>query len=591
MSTTDERRDKGGQRIPFEALVVVADDKSDKAGAPYECEAVDLSEHGMHLRTAYLPDLGQSLTFRFDGGLGEVVAEGTVLWRDEQAKGGEFGVRFTKLDDASLSALREICGIEAGGPATKTSGYTPAPKGTRVKLHIDGLGSPMRARVRDSETAQVMVGSNLEFLKVGKALDLEDTEGGKKRPAIVERVDVEVDPETKIPQLVVKLRYDDVPKDVAEKAAAQKPAKADDKATDDDGAKARAEGDEDDDLLADKPTALDAISDRAKAFAATVGPKLSSLGKSAKDGIGGLVAKVKDKRNEKPEEGEKKKRVTSPPPDGALRANGRNVTRGGKDDEEMNDEMALEETDEQKQKEKKRAKIFAASAAGFLALMIAIFALKSKSSPPPGEAPADEKPTAQLPAPAAQPAQPGAATSGEAVSANVPLFGPTPLTTTEAVPPPAPDPKATAQAGQGDDEEKPKDEPGETTFGKGAVHSPKVVRIKMDAPITGIKGATDKHSITITLPGRRNVEPAGNLAKKDKRLSGIKAVPKDGGVDIVYTFKDGVPPFMAKVDGKLLVMEIGEAKGGADGDDEKTAKKGGKKKNKAVAKKKGKKGH
>ncbi len=593
MSTQDERRETGGQRIPFEALVVVADDKSDKAASPYECEAVDLSEHGMHLRTAYLPELGQALTFRFDGGLGEVVAEATVLWRDEQAKGGEFGVRFTRLDDASLRALRDICGIEASGPETKASGFTPAPKGNRVRLHIDGLGSPMRARVRDSATAQVLVGSNLEFLKVGKALDLEDAELGKKRPAVVERVEVEVDQETKIPQLIVRLRYGDLPKELSDAE------KLDDGADAPRGAEASPTEDEEDDLLADKPTALDAISDRAKALALAVGPRLSSLGKSARAGFGGLVARVREKRADQRDDDvvDPKKRVTSPPPRGALRANGRAVTRGEKGDREMTqDEEALDETDDRKQKERRRAKIFAGSAAAFLVLMIALFALRTKSSPPPGDAHAEDA-SAAAPPPPTPPV--GAAASGEAVSANVPLFGPTPLSTTEVVPPPAGAVAPGAQPSEGSegDETAQSDEPMETTFGKGAVRNPKIVRIKMDAPITGLKGATDKRSITISLAGRRNIEPAGNLARKDSRLSAVKAVSRDGGIDVVYTFKDAVPPFMAKVDGKYLVMELGEPKkASADAEEreEKTAKKGSKKgkKSKAVAthgKKKGKK--
>src|SRR5437868_1968022 len=82
--------------------------------------------------------------------------------------------------------------------------------GTRVRLHIDGLGSPMKARVRGSTDAELLVGSNLEFLKVGRTIELEDVDRGGKRPAHIDRVDVEIDRASNVPQLVVTLRYDDV---------------------------------------------------------------------------------------------------------------------------------------------------------------------------------------------------------------------------------------------------------------------------------------------------------------------------------------------------------------------------------------------
>lgn len=552
----DDRRSDGG-RIPFEALVVV-DEQGD---ATYECEAVDVSENGIHLRTAYLPDLGRELTFRFDGGAGEIVAQGSVVWRDEQAKGGEFGVRFSNLDDKSLAALREVCGVDVGGgPAP-----APAERGARVKLHIEGLASPMRARVRDAQQSEVMVGSNLDFLKVGRSIDLEDVDQGKKRTATIDRVDVEVDKETRVPQLVVTLRYDGAGGD-ASAAATKKESPA---------AKQAATADADPGALDDdKRSALDAIVDKAKGVASEVGPRLTALGKGTKDAVARLVAKAKAHREERrADDKPPTKRVTSPPPAGARGASARIRTDKEQD---MNDDIDLEESDAAKERQKKRAKIFAASAAGFLVIMLAVFGLRSKSAPPGAEATASTDPAPALPAAPAQPAQGAPASSGDAVTANVPLFGPTPMSTTEAAAPPA-EPTAAAAAppdeGAGDD----KGEPGDKTFGKGTVSNPKVARLKFDSPLTELKGSVDKHSVVVFVPGHRNIEPAGPLSKRDKRLASVKAVPKDGGVEVTYTFKDAPPPFEAKLDGKLLVMEMGESDGA-------TAKKGGKKKNKAVAK-------
>ncbi len=551
----DDRRSEGG-RVQFEALVVV-DDQGD---ATYECEAVDVSENGLHLRTAYLPDLGRELTFRFDGGAGEIVAQGSVVWRDEQAKGGEFGVRFSNLDDRSLAALREVCGVDAGSDAAPA----PAERGARVKLHIEGLTSPVRARVRDAQRSEVMVGTHLDFLKVGRSIDLEDVEQGKKRLATIDRVDVEVDKETRVPQLIVTLRYDGVEPD-ASAVATKKESPAAKSAS-----AASEEGDDD-----EKRTALDAFVDKAKGVAADLGPRLTALSGSTKDAVARLIAKAKARREEAVQADDKPatKRVTSPPPNGARRASSK--TRTDKDTE-MNDDIELEESDAAKEKQKKRAKIFAASAAGFLVIMLGVFGLRSRSAPPGAEATASTDAAPALPAAPVQAPGAGPAASGDAVTANVPLFGPTPMSTTEAAAPPV-DPTAAAAPPADEAAGDEKAEPGDTTFGKGTVSNPKIARLKFDSPLTELKGSIDKHRVVVFVPGHRNIEPASPLAKRDRRLAGVKAVPKDGGVEVTYTFKSDPPPFEAKIDGKLLVMEMGEA-------DEATAKKVGKKKNKAVAK-------
>src|SRR5262249_35673406 len=160
----------GAVRMPFDALVEVGGD----LGPSFEAQAIDISEDGMHLKTAYLPEVGQPLTFRFDAGPGrQVVAIGEVTWKEELGKGGEFGVRFTNPDGESVAALGRILGL--GGPPA-----AQAP-GSRIRMHIDGLASPMRARVKEATLAEITAFSELGFLQVGKQLELEDAHTGNKR--------------------------------------------------------------------------------------------------------------------------------------------------------------------------------------------------------------------------------------------------------------------------------------------------------------------------------------------------------------------------------------------------------------------------
>ena len=159
-ATAKERRAGGVQRVSFEALVAVGESE----GGGFEAESVDVSPDGMRLRTAYLPEVGDKIVCRFDGNGTEVVAEGEVVWREEQAKGGEFGLRFDGLDAAAAAAVRAMCASMAEGPEEAGAPEQPGvPRGSRVRLHIEGLGSPMKARVRASTSSEVQIGSNLEF--------------------------------------------------------------------------------------------------------------------------------------------------------------------------------------------------------------------------------------------------------------------------------------------------------------------------------------------------------------------------------------------------------------------------------------------
>src|SRR5688572_14647413 len=145
---TDERRAPATQRVPLGTLVEIC---GNEPGIPaFEAESVDVSARGMHVRTAYLPVLNAPLVCRFEDRGREIIVEGSVAWRREGARGGEFGIQFTALDAGSVEALREVCGGDkpASPETAKSEEAEPSPSGSRVRLHIDGLGSPMKARVR-----------------------------------------------------------------------------------------------------------------------------------------------------------------------------------------------------------------------------------------------------------------------------------------------------------------------------------------------------------------------------------------------------------------------------------------------------------
>ena len=608
-----ERR-KSRARVTFETSVTASDEAG---GSAFEAESVDVSPEGMRLRTAYVPENGERLLCRFDGPNGEVVVEGEVIWRTEEARGGEFGIKFTALDNATEEAVRALC-KELAEPEEKDEKAASMPKGSRVRLHIEGLASPMKARVRDADDKETLVGSNLEFLKVGRSLELEDVEKGSKREAFVDHVKVEVDAASGVPQLVVALRYDavKVSKPAAKTAAGAgaaaasatiASASAGTSASQNAGsasagsAKAKAAAaakEEEPEIDHDSSLDAEAVSDqpgdveeeekrgfaKASATAASagrkaigkVGPALSGFGASAKGAVLRLMDSVRKRREERADQKKKDgpRRMTAPPPGGALKADGKRLVRDDIDDDESM-------TPPPAKKNKKAALM--GSALGLLAVL-AVFGitrvLAMRGTPP--------EPLASNSAPAL-PAAPAAADGNPVATANIPLFGATPLSTTEPVPTAAPSASAQAdepapvagneeEPGAGGDDEGTAE--GTKEWGEGNVKSPTTLRVKLDGDIDGFNGAKGAMGFTVVLPGRRILSSSGELQKKDKRIATFQIVNKPNGAELTIQFKDGVPAYLARAKGDKLEIMLGH-----EGKSKKAVAKVNKPKKKADAKK------
>jgi len=85
-----------------------------------------------------------------------------------------------------------------------------------------------------------------------------------------------------------------------------------------------------------------------------------------------------------------------------------------------------------------------------------------------------------------------------------------------------------------------------------------VLRIKMDGAIEKISGAAGAMGFTISVPGRRSVSAASELTRKDKRLASVNVVNTSHGAEVSIQFKDGVPPYLAKVKGDKLEIALGK---------------------------------
>jgi hypothetical protein len=262
--------------------------------------------------------------------------------------------------------------------------------------------------------------------------------------------------------------------------------------------------------------------------AAKVTPALLDFAKRAKATAGVLWEKRKARMKEKADQ---QKRTTAPPPGGGLHATGRKVVRAA-------DLVAVP-----KKKIDTKRKVVIGAAAG-LAVVLA-FAAMHKS--PKTEA---AKPIAtEATAVAAPPAM------------NIP---PPPPVETVAV-------NNLPEANDPSDHHKGKIHV--TPFGNGAVQHGNVLKLKMDGQIEKINGGAQPTGFSVSIPGRRSLEPAGPLASRDSRIASIKVTNEGTGSELDVAFKDGVPSYLVRAKGDTLeIVLAAPGKMGGDHDDKQTEK-------------------
>ena len=534
MSTEIERRAPGAIRIPFEALVEVGG----AIGPGFEAQAVNVSEEGMLLRTAYLPELGQPLTCRFDVGTAEpILASGEVVWINQSGKGGEFGIRFADLEPESVMTLRGLLGLEPSGAAP---GSLPvALIGSKVRLHIGGLSAPMRARIRDAKDDDVVVGSELGFLQVGKSLDLEDVDSGKRRAARIDTVQVEVDPGSQVPQLVVHLRYADaISMNDPDRSSMGSPTGL----TNEPRPETKGHDDEDDiDIKGLK-------SPVARAFS-TAHDKFESLSKRVATAAKLMWNERKALRDRR--EPDMPRRQTSPAPNGVLQTAGRRVVRG--ENVPVSEEVDPGWVGSLKTHRKK----IALGGAVAIGVMMTSFAFAK---------PKDETPLSQIVMTELDKSIDQCEAQGrEALAA--------------ATPPPVMMPAVAISGnpnGSASDNDVPNAKGSKVApFGNGPVKRGNLLTIRMDGPIASIQGAQQPTGFVVHIPGRKSTEAASALAQRDSRIAAIKVTNDAKGVELAVSFKDGVPNYQVRARGDKLELVLATNKS------EKKAAKKGKKHHKA----------
>jgi hypothetical protein len=612
-STEKDRRAKGVRRVDYAALVEICGRGGETPA--FEAEAVELSGRGMQVRTRFLPELGAPLVLRFEHEGKEAVVEGEVAWRREVDKGGEFGIRFTALDSASVQVLKLVCAgtepatpdaaaSDSNGSASKHSpgASRPHTHGAAVKLHIHGLGAPMKARVFESRGRRLHVGSQLEFLKVGRALELEDVEAGNKRAAEIDSVTVAIDPRTQIPQLVVALRYDGEDEDATPEpsvvgdddgkpaASAGRPAAratAAARTNSDDSSDEGAEDDADEDSELEESE--DLFKGRFAAWASNAGghvqrggASVAEFGRRASEGF----ARVFDAVSRRAEnDGEHPRRRTSPGRS-SVAVSSRGVERnGGK--ERLRAQRPTKRTGSQSAEPSRKRRVLVAAGAvlvlvsGAYPLFFAHDAERAPSTRVEPLAPAAQAlpavtvaavPVAvsgAFPPPSALDPAAQLAAGPDAVAVDVPLFGPQRLSTLEAAPLSPPVEAAIDEVGMAQDQtfakpvvptlsravpteessatEPAKEPAGNSEWQAGKMHLPIVHRLRLDKEGSELKGTKTPSGFSVLVPGRKVMESGAQIAKRDDRILSVNVKNSDAGGQVVFRFRKDVPGYKVRL--------------------------------------------
>lgn len=601
MTQAQERRAEGQSRLAVETLVEVV---GNELGIPaFEAESVDVSARGMHLRTAYLPDQGAPLVCRFEEQGREIVVEGVVAWRREGARGGEFGIEFTALDSGSVGALRELCEGDKSKTADESAApqEPPHPSGAKVRLHIDGLGSPMKARVRSGDTGRVQVGSSLEFLKVGRRLEIEDLERGGRRTAHIDSVNVAIDPENKVPQLVVALRYEGAEETTPEPSVADLSGGAQPRTlripseavsmSSSEASEDEDEGDREVEALRGK---LGVAATHAGDAAISAGKRMAALSSAAVSNLSSLLrgaaAKAKEaSQREKPPQRRTTAPAPSAPPPTGQRLRPQSGTVAAEPAGQKPGVAALAGAWTAMPKKKKLM-----ASAGVAVMLATVIALATRQGAPPPGAEAN-LPKAEavvgnaVPAAAAtgvspQPAPNALSEANGVVSADVPLFGAQPMATMEPAPlaPPPSSEAASEEAAEkaeakasvtaaADDESFPEDEtksgksksskkPEDVApWGRGKLVTPVIHRLRLDSAGEALQGSLQPTGFTIVVPNRKVMEQGAAIAKRDPRIARVRTVNTPSGAQITFQFKDGIPAYKARLRRDFVELLIGAA--------------------------------
>jgi hypothetical protein len=636
MEQTQERRVSGVRRVSLERVVDVCDKGQSKSA--FQAQSIDVSGRGMHVRASFLPELDAPLVLRFHEPDREIVVEGEVAWRTETSEGsGEFGVRFTALDSQSVRWLKTVCAqadlgdqgprsvakrlknvfdvgdgeseapagelADAAGdgddgeqdvdlapfeapaqrgddPSEQTDNDLPPVVSSTVKLHLAGLATPMRAEVKEQGHRRLDVGSNLEFLRVGRALEVEEVGVGRRRQAEIEGVNVAIDPRSQIPQLILSLRYPEPAPSEAPRASEPPPsvtyAKSVGKtsAFSADASESGSDEGEASELFGVKlPEPMAEALARAQRLALRAGEQCARLGLRARRATRWFKA-----RAQRPERAVRATRRTAPvfrTPPVQLRPQ-----RGAPASTQRAPAASNVRRDVLAQRALRRYGLLAllfVTAIGLGAWWGTGKRTRATASDAPVKTRAIPRPALVEPAPsAATPAsnqlvatEPAPSTARAEEAAELPRFAAQQpersLSAAERVlasPPPAARsaPLVLENVPSAPARRESAAPVGSSEFSRGKLHLPVIHRLRLDGPAARVVGEPTSSGFNIVIPGRKVLESGAAISKRDRRISRVATRNNGGGAKIAFDFKGTIPAYKIRLRQDFVEIFISSSK-------------------------------
>ncbi|APS00799.1 PilZ domain-containing protein [Pajaroellobacter abortibovis] len=590
---TTDRRAAGEFRTPFKGTVEV----EEGFGLCFEAQACNISEGGMLLCTTYLPEVEQLVTCHVElPGQKGFLANGKVVWRKERDRGGEFGLQFDELSPGGVEAVRVL--TETTGESKKSSEREPQ-MGTAVRLHIEGLPTAMRARIKEALGVQWTIGSELGFLQLGRCLTIEPAETeGTKRIARIENVEVEINPETSTPQLIVRVSLTPPPP----------PSPTIQRNT-------HVQDEKEEDEIPTMPSSVRPVSHHGEAFNSPEEHLSSPVNNSVKGGSpsslspsssiwqvpsipiqAGHISRLMQHALTCIQSSSgslwrgaralfippppatirsPSRRVTAPPPGGGISARGKTTLR-----QQSSYSYSHYEPPKIERGVRVSQRWVIVGGLGIGAIALATFALRSPSTPPlppPATTPLLSQ-NAVLPgdsSPSSSETNPSTTPSTFAVQVQ-PTLEPTPteeesyrkeiVTTAPLTAPPS---HSFTYTGLSATKMKgPQLLPSPLkkkfttdkhisvpSFGVGPINHANVLRLRLDSTIEKLQGTTKQGGFNVFIPNCRALEPAGPLASQDGRIQSIRILNQPHGAELFVTFKNReIPPYQVR--GKEHILEI-----------------------------------
>ncbi|MFK7998464.1 MAG: PilZ domain-containing protein [Polyangiales bacterium] len=204
MQAATERRDPVATRVPLDDVLINLSPEG--FHETFAADGVNVGVGGVSIRSAILPDVGAKLHCRFqsphDGHA--VDADCEVVWSHASGSNvGEFGMRFTGMttdDQASIEELVEAWNQDLLADIEPVQAAEP-PQSLNVKLHLDGVGSPIEAEAMHRAEDALVVEQSLPFLRIGTGV----SEGNRR--GTLQSVDLRI--EDDLPRLVMTVCYED----------------------------------------------------------------------------------------------------------------------------------------------------------------------------------------------------------------------------------------------------------------------------------------------------------------------------------------------------------------------------------------------